>query len=139
MGGFAAVDFALVHPELYSFVGSLSPSIDMPRRRFNIKRFNQWWRIRTIFGPFGNTERKARDPFELVRTANPQASPYIYLTAGEREPLLEPNRRFEATLKQYGFAHEFHTKPGGHDWTEWDAQIPECFESLLKHIPRQSD
>ncbi len=138
MGGFAAVDYALVHPDLYSFVGALSPSIDMPRRRFDVRRFGQWWRMRTIFGPFGSEERKARDPLELVRTADPAKTPYIYLTAGEQEPLLEPNRRFEALLKQRGFAHEFQTKPGGHDWTEWDAQIPGCFESLLKHITFQS-
>jgi hypothetical protein len=28
----------------------------------------------------------------------------------------------------------FHTKPGGHDWGEWDSQIPGCFESLLQHL-----
>jgi S-formylglutathione hydrolase len=134
MGGFAAADYAFIHADLYGFVGALSPSIDMPRRRFNIKRFGQWWRMRTIFGPFGSKEREARDPFELTRTANPSKTPYIYLTAGDQEPLLEPNRRFEALLKQRGFAHEFHTKPGGHDWTEWNEQIPGCFESLLKHM-----
>jgi S-formylglutathione hydrolase len=135
MGGFAAVDYAFIHPDLYAFVGALSPSIDMPRRGFNVKRFGQWWRMRTIFGPFGSKERLARDPLELVRTADPSKTSYIYLTVGDQEPLLEPNRRFEALLKQRGFEHEFHTKPGGHDWTEWDAQIPGCFESLLKHLP----
>lgn len=138
MGGFAVVDYALVHPDLYAFVGALSPSIDMPRRRFNVKRFDQWWRVRTIFGPFGSQERQARDPFDLVRSTDTSKTPYIYLTAGEQEPLLEPNRRFESLLKQHGFAHEFHTKPGGHDWTEWNAQIPGCFESLLKHMPAKT-
>lgn len=139
MGGFAAVDYALIRPDLYGFVGALSPSIDMPRRRFNVKRFGQWWRMRTIFGPFGSKERLGRDPFELVRSADPRLTPYIYLSAGEQEPLLEPNRRFEALLKQHGFAHEFHTKPGGHDWGEWNAQIPGCFESMPKHMPAKTD
>lgn len=139
MGGFAAVDYALLHPDLYAFAGALSPAIDMPRRRFSMKRIGQWWRMRTIFGPFGNAERLARDPFELVRTADPLKTPYIFLTAGEQEPLLEPNLRFVARLKERGFAYEFHTKPGGHDWTEWDAQIPGCFESLLKHIPAKTN
>jgi S-formylglutathione hydrolase FrmB len=134
MGGFAAVEYALSHPELFAFAGALSPSIDMPRRGFNFKHIDQWWRIRRTFGPFGSEERKARDPFELVRTANSQATPYIYLTAGEQEPLLEPNRRFAARLKQRGFAYEFHTKPGGHDWGEWNAQIPSCFASLFAHL-----
>lgn len=135
MGGFAAAEYALLHPDIYAFAGALSPSIDMPRRRFNVKRITQWWKMRTIFGPFGSKERLARDPFEQVRTADPGRTPYIYQTAGEQEPLLEPNRRFELLLQQRGLAHEFHTKPGGHDWTEWNAQIPGCFESLLKHMP----
>jgi len=50
------------------------------------------------------------------------------------EPLLIPNRRFAALLKNRSFAYEFHTKPGGHDWGEWNSQIPGCFESLLEHL-----
>jgi enterochelin esterase-like enzyme len=79
-------------------------------------------------------ERQARYPFVQVQSANPGATPYIYLTAGQQEALLGPNRRFAARLKQRMFAYEFHTKPGGHDWTEWDAQIPGCFTSLLSHL-----
>jgi putative tributyrin esterase len=135
MGGFAAVKYALSDPDLFVFAGALSPSIDMPRRHFNIRYIGQWWRIRKIFGPFGSEERAARDPFELVQTANPQQTPYIYLTVGEQEPLLGPNRRFVARLKQRSFAYEFRTKPGGHDWGEWNTKIPGCFESLFKHLP----
>ena len=47
---------------------------------------------------------------------------------------LAPNRRFAALLQSRGFAFEFHTKPGGHDWGEWDSQIPGCFESLHQWI-----
>jgi S-formylglutathione hydrolase FrmB len=139
MGGFAAIDYAFVHPDLYSFAGTLSPSIDMTRRRFSTKRIGQWWRTRRIFGPFGSAERLARDPFELVQTADPSKTPYIYLTAGNDEPLLQAIHRFEALLKQRGFAYEFHTLPGGHDWTAWGAQIPGCFESLLKHLPAKAN
>jgi S-formylglutathione hydrolase len=139
MGGFAAVEYALTQPQLYAFSGAISPAIDVPERRFSAKHLEQWWRFRRIFGPVGSDERRARDPFELARTVDPSKSPYIYLTAGEQEPLLEPNRRFEALLKQRGFAHEFHAKPGGHDWTEWDAQIPGCFESLLEHMPSSAN
>jgi enterochelin esterase-like enzyme len=34
------------------------------------------------------------------------------------EALLYPNRRFAAFLKGRGFAYEFHTVPGGHNWGE---------------------
>jgi len=134
MGGFAAIKMALSHPELYVFAGAISPPIDAPQRKFSWKRAGQWWGFRAIFGPMDSDERKARNPFVLVQSAVPQVTPYIYLTAGEQEPLLEPIQRFESRLKQRGLAHEFHTRPGGHDWYEWDAQIPGCFASLFTNV-----
>jgi putative tributyrin esterase len=134
MGGFAAVKLALTRPDLFVFAGAISPAIDVPSRRFTIKRASQWMRFRTIFGPWGSESRTFSDPFILVQTAAPSATPYLYLTAGEQEPLLDPNRRFASRLHERHFAYEFHTKPGGHDWNEWDQQIPGCFESLLQHL-----
>jgi S-formylglutathione hydrolase len=131
MGGFAVAKLALSRPELFSFVGALSPSIDVCQRRFHLR---EWWRLSNIFGPVGSKTRMMSDPFRLVQSANPAVTPYIYLTAGEEEPLLWPNRRFAARLRERNFAYEFHTKPGGHDWTEWDSQIPGCFDSLFQHI-----
>lgn len=135
MGGFAAVKYALSRSELFCFVGALSPSIDVPFRHFNIRRVGQWWKFRTIFGPSGSKERSARNPSELILHADPEATPYIYLTAGEQEPLLQPNRQFVGRLGRRGFAYEFHTKPGGHDWNEWDAQLAGCFEKLFEIVP----
>jgi putative tributyrin esterase len=134
MGGFGAVDYALVHPDLFAFAGALSPSVDVPFRAFNIRRIGQWLKFRKIFGPVGSQGRAARNPFELVQTASPSATPYLYITAGEQEALLGPIRRFVSRLKQRGLAHEFHTKPGGHDWGEWNSQLPGCFESLEGHL-----
>jgi S-formylglutathione hydrolase FrmB len=134
MGGFAAIEYALTEPQLFGFVGALSPSIDVPFRRYSFRRFGQWWKFRTIFGPFGSEERASRDPSKLVWTADPRATPDIYLTAGDQEPLLGPIRRFESLLESRGFAHEFHTKPGGHDWGQWNAQMPGCFASLDQRL-----
>lgn len=134
MGGFAAIKIALTRPELFGFVGAFSPSIDILHRRFNLKRTGEWWRVRTIFGPWGSQTRISRDPFALITTADPAKTPYFYLTAGDNEPLADPNRRFAQRLKDLHFSCEFHTKPGGHDWNEWSSQIPGCLESLFRHI-----
>jgi S-formylglutathione hydrolase FrmB len=131
MGGFAAVTLALRHPDMFFFAGAISPAIDVPERRFTWKRASRWWEFRSIFGPLGSAERDARDPFVLLRSAKPASTPYVYLTAGEQESLREPIERFAAHLQARGVAYEFHTKPGGHDWAEWDAQIPGCFAKLL--------
>ena len=134
MGGLAAVDYALAHPDLFRFVGALSPSIDAPSRRFSWKRTGQWWRFRRVFGPIGSSERRARDPFVLVQSANPQAMPFIYLTAGRHEALLAPIRRFAASLKKRDIDYELHVMQGGHDWNQWNTQIPGCFASLREHF-----
>ncbi|WP_348264915.1 alpha/beta hydrolase family protein [Telmatobacter sp. DSM 110680] len=133
MGGFAAIKIAFTRPELFGFVAAFSPSIDILHRRYNMKRTGEWWRIRTIFGPWGSDARTARDPLGLVKKAEPSKTPYIYLTVGENEPLRDPNQRFAQQLRDSHFSFEFHIKPGGHDWGEWDSQIPGAFESLIKH------
>jgi S-formylglutathione hydrolase FrmB len=135
MGGYAAVYFALTRPDLFVFAGGISPAIDVPSRRFTVRRLSQSQRFRTIFGPDGSDSRKRADPFLLVQSADPRVTPYIYLTAGDNEPLREPIQRFAQRLGSRHFAYEFHTRPGEHDWNEWDTQIPGCFESLLAHLP----
>ncbi|MGA3045795.1 MAG: alpha/beta hydrolase family protein [Terracidiphilus sp.] len=134
MGGFAALKLALSRPDLFVYVAALSPSIDILHRGLSPKRLGEWWRIRTIFGPSNSETRRTSDPFLLVQSANPVQTPYLFMTAGEQEPLLEPNQRFAARLRDHHFSYEFHTKPGGHNWTQWDAQLPGCFESLFKHL-----
>ncbi|MDR3793543.1 MAG: alpha/beta hydrolase-fold protein [Terracidiphilus sp.] len=131
MGGYGAVEYALARPDLYGFAGAISPALDVPSRKFSWRRWSQWVRFRDIFGSPGSPERQARDPFVQVRSADPKTVPYIYITAGDQEALLDPIRRFAAQLHARGFAYEFHSKPGGHDWNEWNAQIPGCFEKLL--------
>jgi len=136
MGGFAAVELALTRPDLFVFAGAISPAVDVPSRRFTLKRAGQWWRFRGVFGAMGSKTRQAADPFILVRSADPLVTPYLYLTAGENEALLDPIRRFAARLGERRFGYELHTAPGGHDWGEWDKQIPGCFDSLQKHLKR---
>jgi putative tributyrin esterase len=134
MGGFAAVKLALSRPEMFIFSGAISPAIDVPSRRFSFRRVQQSWRFRSIFGPDGSQSREANNPFILVRSAEPAKTPYLYITAGEQEPLLEPIRRFVSRLHEYHYSYEFHTKAGGHDWNEWDAQIPGCFAALFRRL-----
>jgi len=134
MGGFAAVKLALTRPDLFAFAGAISPAVDVPSRRFSLRRADQWWRFRTVFGPMGSKSRQAADPFILVRSADPSATPYLYVTAGENEALLEPIRRFAARLGERRVSYEFDTAPGGHDWGEWNMQIPGCFTSLMQYL-----
>jgi putative tributyrin esterase len=134
MGGFGAVKLALHHPELFTFVGGLSSAIDVPSRPFSIKRLGQWRHHSSIFGPWGSATRHENDPFVLVRSADPKKTPYMFLTCGEREGLLPANRKFAGLLAHGNFDYEFHTAPAGHDWTQWNGWLDNCFQSLRKHL-----
>jgi len=134
MGGFGAVKLALQHPEKYAFAGALSAAVDVPRRSFSWKRLNQSRAYREMFGPDGSDSRRNNDPFVLVRSADPAAAPYFYLTCGRQEGLLAPNREFAALLAKHKISHEFHEVPGGHDWNQWNTNLTGLFESLSTHF-----
>jgi S-formylglutathione hydrolase FrmB len=136
MGGYGAVKLALSHPELFAFAGGMSSAIDVPTRRFAARRFLQYRRHAAIFGPWGSSERRARDPFVLARTADAATSPYFFLSCGDREGLLPSNRRFAELLADRRIRHEFHVVRGGHDWYQWDAQLATVFASLREHLDR---
>ncbi len=134
MGGFGAVNLALHHPEKFSFVGGISSAIDVPQRPFSLRRLGQSRRYRKLFGPSGSETRHKNDPLFEVRTADPARLPYFYLSCGQQEGLLAPNRQFAALLDRYGIQHEFHSLPGGHDWNRWSAELPGVMDALRRHL-----
>jgi putative tributyrin esterase len=134
MGGYGAVKLALSHPDMFVFAGGISPAIDVPSRPFSIKRIQQWRHHSSIFGPWGSQARHNGDPFVLARSADPAKTPYLFLTCGEQEGLLAPNRKFAALLGQRHFRYEFHVVPGGHNWNQWDERLPSLFQSLRQHL-----
>jgi S-formylglutathione hydrolase FrmB len=134
MGGFAAIRMAFTRPDLFAFAGALSPAIDVPSRPFRWRHWQQSLHFRSLFGTEGSTSRQHSDPFLLVQSADPTPAPYLYITAGQQEALLDPNRRFAARLHTLHFSYEFHTSPGGHDWGQWNSQLPACMDSLLQHL-----
>jgi putative tributyrin esterase len=134
MGGFGAIKIALSHPDLFVFAGALSPAIDVPRRKFSLRRVQQSMALRSIFGPSGSTARRSNDPFLLALAVLPTNAPYLFLTCGEDESLLAPNREFAAELARQRLPYEFHVVPGGHEWTQWNKEVPMLFERLLAYV-----
>jgi putative tributyrin esterase len=130
MGGFGAIKIGLDHPDMFAFVGALSPAIDAPRRRFTWRRVDQSRYFREIFGPDDSDVRHSNDPFLMASRVDPAKAPFFYITCGKEEGLLAPNREFAALLDRYRLAHDFHIVPGGHDWNAWSLQLPGLFASL---------
>jgi putative tributyrin esterase len=138
MGGFGAIKIGLSHPDLFAFAGALSPAIDVPRRPFSIKRIQQYWAHRAIFGPWGSDARRRNDPFLLARSVDAAKAPYFFLSCGEEEGLLPANRKFAAVLAERHLQYEFHVVPGGHDWKQWSRQLPSLFQRLRRSLGRET-
>lgn len=134
MGGFGAIKLALRHPGLFAFAGGISPAIDVPRRPFSIRRIQQSRHYNSIFGPSGSKARAENDPFVLVRSVDSEKTPYLYISCGDQEGLLPPNREFAALLAQRHFRYEFHTAPGGHNWNQWNERVPSLFQVLRQQL-----
>jgi putative tributyrin esterase len=136
MGGFGAVNLAIHHPDKFAFVGALSAAIDVPRRRFTWRRPEQSRRFEQVFGPDNSDLRRTNDPFLQVAASDPKLLPYFYMTCGQQEGLLPANREFAALLNRHAIAYEFHLVPGGHNWDQWNAQVPAMFEALKNALKR---
>ena len=136
MGGVGAVTLALKHPDVFGFAGGISPASDVPSRAFSVKRIGQYRAHAAIFGAWGSEHRRQNDPFVLARTADPNSTPYFFLTCGDQEGLLPANKKFAALLENRGFKYEFHAGSGGHDWNQWNRRLPELFRSWSQHALR---
>jgi enterochelin esterase-like enzyme len=47
---------------------------------------------------------------------------------------LSTNRRFATMLESRHFPHEFHTVPGGHDWNQWNRNVPALMKSVMSYL-----
>lgn len=134
MGGFGAIKLALDYPFLFAFAGALSPALDPPSRPFSLKRPLQWFYYRSTFGPWGSDILHRNDPFRVVKSTSPDHIPHLYFTCGDRESLLGPDTAFATLLARGHFDYEFHIVPGGHDWNQWNAQLPPLFAELRRYL-----
>jgi len=134
MGGFGAVKLALRHPQMFVFAAGISSALDVPSRRFSIKRPLQWRFHRSIFGPWNGQTQRDNDPFVLARSVDPKETPYLFLTCGDQEGLLPTNRQFAKLLEERHFQYEFHVGAGGHNWNQWNNRLPAVFRRLSEHL-----
>ena len=128
MGGLGAIKFGLKYPELFAVVGSFSGALGIAK--INEKQFPGaiGRTIDEIFGPMDSVIRKANDPFDIIRRATPdkiKTFPFIYLDCGTEDILFNGNREFADLLFEKSVPHEYRQRPGGHNWTYWNAQVEE--------------
>ena len=139
MGGYGALKFAVKHPGLFVFAGSMSGALgaaswteeDMGGRQAI------WQSLLLVYGPPDSPTRTANDLNKLFGELTPQriaALPFIYLDCGTEDILLATNRSFDEILLKQKIPHEYRELPGKHNWEYWDAQVQEVLKLAARRM-----
>jgi S-formylglutathione hydrolase FrmB len=138
MGGYGAMKFALKHPELYAFAGSMSGALAVaswtPDQ--HIPEFVRPSVIR-VYGDAGSRVRLDNDIYRIARELTPgqvKSLPFIYLDCGTEDFLITNSRDFSALLIEKKVAHEFRELPGTHSWPYWDRQVREVLRLAAQKL-----
>jgi S-formylglutathione hydrolase FrmB len=143
MGGYGSMKFALKHPELFAFAGSMSGALAVaswtPDQ--HIPDFVRPSVIR-VYGDAGSRVRLDNDIYRIARSLTPEQVkllPFIYLDCGTEDFLLPNSRDFSALLVEKKVAHEFRELPGTHSWPYWDGQVQEVLRLAARKLAAPAD
>lgn len=131
MGGYGGMKFGLKYPELFSLAGSFSGALGATS--FTEKNAGAMIGkgIDVIYGPQDSETRKANDIFKMVRELTPEkikALPFMYVSCGTEDFLIQSNRDFDALFMEKKVPHEYREHPGIHDWVFWNDQVREFLD-----------
>ena len=134
MGGYGAMRWALRQPERFAAAASLSGALDAAYIQDMDMRPHMRELTRRVFA-----DRTVRDSDEdllhLVAVAEPGRLPRLVLRCGTEDHTLAQNRRFVAACRARGVALDAAFGPGAHEWSYWDAQIPDVLAVLRPESP----
>jgi putative tributyrin esterase len=133
MGGYGALNFALKHPELFLFAGSISGAINAPTD-LGPRQPDFQANLLQVFGPPGSATRTENDIFILLKHADVSRLPYFYLACGESDPFLPLNQQFAAQLLEEHARYEFHKAPGAHEWKFWDKTAKTLLPAVMQKL-----
>lgn len=143
MGGLGALKFALRYPEMFAFAASFSGAFDVPLTATLGKKpsARMLGELRKVFGNEKSQTRRDNDLFALARQEPPQGTPfpYLYVSTGKSDPLpqvADSNPRFAEAMRTRKLKHEYHERPGTHDWKFWDSEIELMLGRLCVMMPQ---
>ncbi len=108
MGGFGALQLALLYPDIFGAVGAHSPAL---------RNLDE---IGDIIGTDESPEDV--DPLEMVRVLDATHMPAIWMDAGSEDTFAERVALFGQILDERGIQHQVRLTPGDHDEKYWTAQ-----------------
>ncbi len=129
MGGFGALKIGFRRFESFCGIAALSPAITPDEvARLDEGRYGHI--LRGITGM--ECELKPEDNIRALAKAIPEnARPKLFMAIGNGDFLKEQNENFDAFLNEIGYAHEFITDEGYHNWDFWEKHIQTALKFLM--------
>ena len=127
MGGFGSIVLALKAPGIFGNVIAMSAAIRNDAIFISLPQDKYEKNFGNVYGPglIGEDritmQWKDYSPFYLIDTASVTSYGNIrwYIECGLQDFLLPANEAFHDLLVQYGLEHEYHVRPGKHNWAFW--------------------
>ncbi len=128
MGGYGALRTGLKYADTFGGILAFSSALlleSLQKKEKTAGPADNDAYMRAVFGDPDHLLGTDLDPLFLARErkASGKPMPRIYLSCGEQDFLLEPNRKFVEALKELGCSLSWRTSPGGHTWDFWEQEI----------------
>ena len=133
MGGYGALRFAFLHPELFGSVSVHSAALMERLPNIRVAESAQGSRMRLLGDVFGSPPNPdfwdRNNPLTLARTAK-LSGLKIYFDCGSEDGygFYAGAQELDKILSSRHIAHEFHLYPGGHDWAYFAEHLPASLE-----------
>jgi S-formylglutathione hydrolase FrmB len=124
MGGYGALKWALRRPARFAAAVSLSGALDVVALSAEPDRQELFQRV------FGDDIPAEDDLFALLRDADHDALPALYLGCGTEDHLFGSTDRFVAAARAVGLDPHVDLRPGEHEWGLWDRVIADVVSWL---------
>jgi S-formylglutathione hydrolase FrmB len=134
MGGYGALRFALLYPDLFVAVSAHSPALIEKLPNIKVSS-DQAAAVAEVLGKaFGSPVNAVfwehESPFTIVKDGPRPVGLELYFDCGTDDEFgfNKGNAQFHELLTARGIPHEFHLFPGGHDWEYFAEHLPASFE-----------
>ena len=117
MGGHGAMHTAIRHQDVFGSVGSTSGGVD-------IRPFPSKWNIAARIGSYEECPENWENGsvINMTHLLTPDSLNIIF-DCGTEDFFYEVNCNLHDKLMKEGIPHEFHTRPGRHNWPYWRNSI----------------
>lgn len=113
MGGFGAFHAAIIHPEIFGAVGSMSGGVDL-------RPFADAFGVKMILGRYKQYPRRwdGNSIINMLYLIKPN-SLAITFTCGHEDFFHQINDDLDTKMWEMKIPHDYTVRPGGHTWEYW--------------------